>query len=201
MNKRALMLTAATAALMSGPAFATCPSPAPTWTTITTSISVPVDTACADSGNPGSITIATNGTVAVTANPYTSAAATVDSGTIAMPNQITNSGLISYNGVSSATAVELLAITPTGGQPNGNVGGLDNIGTIQMTGTGTDKNGILIGLPSTITSGTFTGGVVPSVAIPSLPPTFASDPVAIYLQAASTVTVTGTDSFGIDDVA
>ena len=152
MNKRALMLTAATAALMSGPAFASCPSPAPSWTTINSQISVPVDTACANSGAPGPITITTSGSVIVTTSPYTNPAVTVDSGTMAVPNTVFNSGTISYIGVQNAVGVELQANTTA------NVGGLDNIGTINLTGNGTDKTGILIGYPvgSSMTTGTFT---------------------------------------------
>jgi hypothetical protein len=189
------MLTAATAALMSGPAFATCPNPAPTWTTISTEITVPVDTACANSGSPSSITITTSGSVVITTTPYTTPAVTIDSGTVATPNTVFNSGLISYNGVTNAVGVELLA--------NGNVGGLDNIGTINLTGTGTGKTGILIGLLSPATTGTFTGGVVPipTTPITVLPPNFTNDNIAIYLQSGSTINVAGTQSYGIQSIA
>jgi len=195
LNKRALMLTAATAALMSGPAFATCPTTPPTWTTISTQITVPVDTACADSGNPGTITIATDGSVVVSTSPYTVPAVTIDSGTMTSPGNVTNAGTISYNGVSSSTGVELLA--------NGNVGGLDNqdLGTIELTGSGTSKIGILVGLLPTATTGTFTGGVVPAAAIAYLPTNLATDPIAIYLENGSTLNVVGTTSYGIETLA
>ncbi len=192
MNKRALMLTAATAALMSGPAFASCPSPAPNWTSITTQITVPVDTACANAGAPGTITITTSGSVVLSSSTTTTPAVTIDSGTVGAPNTVFNSGTISYNGITNAVGVELLA--------NGNVGGLENIGSINLTGAGTTKTGVLIGLLSPATTGTFTGGVVPTVAISDLPSNFASDNIAIYLQSGSTVAVEGTGAYGIQSM-
>jgi Autotransporter beta-domain len=194
LNKRALLLTAATAALLSGPAYAACPSGA-NWTSITTSIGTTgVDTACANNGAPGTITITTSGAVSIATNPYTTAAITIDSGTTSAPGTVTNQGTISYQGVDNAVGVELLA--------NGNVGGLDNAGDgiINLLGAGTAKTGILIGLPSGNTTGTFTGKVSPILPLTDVPTFFAGDPAAIILEASSTVEVQGTVSSGIQEV-
>ncbi len=190
MNKRALMLTAATAALMSGPAFAACPTPAPTWTSITTNITVPVDTACANQGNPGPITIATSGSVTISTNPFTTPAVTIDSGTTSVPGTVTNNGTISYTGVTDAVGVQLTAA--------GNTGAIINAADaiIDLTGDGDAKTGILVALPTGATTGTFTG-ITPPTVDSLLPANFQSDLIAIDLQASSTLKIEGTDSYGI----
>src|SRR5215469_14354041 len=90
LTKRALLLSAAVAALLSGRAAAD--------TTITTKITTPQNTAA-----DGNITIDTGGSVVITTNPPTAAAVTINSDAI-----VNNEGLISYNGVGAATAVELI---------------------------------------------------------------------------------------------
>ena len=195
MNKRALMLTAATAALMSGPAFAACPTPAPTWTSITTNITVPVDTACANQGNPGPITIATSGSVTISTNPFTTPAVTIDSGTTSVPGTVTNNGTISYTGVTDAVGVQLTAA--------GNTGAIINAADaiIDLTGDGDAKTGILVALPTGgATTGTFTG-ITPPTVDTLLPANFQTDPIAIDLQASSTLKIEGTSSYGIETVS
>jgi hypothetical protein len=193
LNKRALMLTAATAALMSGPAFATCPTTPPNWTNITTTITVPVDTACANQNSPGTITIATSGSVTISTNPFTTPAVTIDSGTMSAPAIVTNSGTISYTGIDDAVGVQITAA--------GNTGAFINAadGIIDLTGDGDSKVGILVALPTSATTGTFTG-ITPPTVDTLLPAQYQSDLIAIDLQTTSTLKVEGTDSYGIETV-
>lgn len=135
MTKRALMLSAAVAALLAGPAMAD--------KTINTQVTTTQDTA-----TDGNITIDSSGAVEITTNPPSGAAVTINS-----DNIVTNDGLITYKGVTGATGVELVT---------GNTGEFMGTGKIDMTGTGDDKVGILISGPSgNVNSGTFTG-VTPS---------------------------------------
>jgi len=193
LNKRALMLTAATAALMSGPAFAQCPTTAPNWTDITTTINVPVDTACAASNAPGTITIATNGTISISTSPFTTPALTIDSGTTSAPGTVTNNGTISYTGVDDAVGVQLTAAGNTGAY----IGAADSV--IDLTGDGDSKSGILIALPTGATAGTFTG-ITPPTVDTILPLQYQSDLIAIDLQTSATLKVQGTASYGIESV-
>jgi outer membrane autotransporter protein len=184
------MLTAATAALMSGPAFAACPTTPPTWTSITTNITVPVDTACANQGNPGTITIATSGSVTISTNPFTTPAVTIDSGTTSAPGIVTNGGTISYTGVTDAVGVQMTA--------TGNTGAIINAtdGIIDLTGSGDGKTGILVALPTNATTGTFTG-ITPPTVDSLLPANYQADLIAIDLQTSSTLKIEGTSSYGI----
>ncbi len=182
LNKCALMLTAATAALMSGgSAFAQCtitPTPTANNTSISTEITTPVDTACADAGNAGNIIIvASTGSVQLSTDPFTTAAVTIDSS-----NTVTNNNIISYTGVSDAVAVQIDAGGYTGQLMNASGG------QINIEGSGVDETGILVALPTGATSGTFTGEVIP---------TFGTDLVAIDLAVGSSITMSGTGSFAI----
>jgi Autotransporter beta-domain len=182
LNKCALMLTAATAALISGgSAFAQCtitPPPTANNTNISTEITTPVDTACADAGNAGNIVIVeTTGSVQLSADPFVTAAVTIDSS-----NTVTNNNIISYTGVDDAVAVQIDAGGYTGQLMNASGG------QINIEGDGTDETGILVALPTGATSGTFTGEVVP---------TFGTDLVAIDLAVGSSITMEGTSSFAI----
>jgi hypothetical protein len=179
--KRALLLTAATVALMSGPAFATDPNN----TDITTKVTTPVATSTANSGAPADILIDTTGTVEVSgptgSNPVVPAA-TIDSSNI-----ITNKGTIDFDSVPGAIGVQL---------DSGNAGGpisgaFDNIGVINLTGGGTVKTGILITTPTGL-SATFTGVPLPDAATPVTTPT------AIDLESGSTLNVQGDSSTGIE---
>ncbi len=165
LNKRALMLSAATVALLSGPALAD--------TDISKQVTSPINTA-----TDGNITIESDGSVVVTANPPNGAAVTINS------NDIVNNvgGTISYKGITDATAVELVT---------GNTGEFESTGTVDVTGGGTDKTGILISGPKSDTaSGTFTGVV----------PAGGTSPVAINLETGSILKVQGDTSFGINEL-
>jgi hypothetical protein len=155
------MLSAATVALLSAPALAD--------TDITTKLTSPINTA-----TDGNITIESDGSVVITTSPPTAAAVTINSDAT-----VTNAGLISYKAVTAATGVELVT---------GNTGEYSGAGTIDLTGTGTDKTGILISGPAgNLDSGTFTGFISNG----------GTSPVAIYLNAGSTLSVQGDNSFGI----
>jgi hypothetical protein len=126
----------------------------------------------------GNITIESSGAVVISTNPPTAAAVTIHS-----DNIVTNAGLISYTGVSGATGVELVT---------GYTGEFDSTGKVDLTGTGTGKIGILIsGIPSDPNSGTFTGVI----------PEGGTTPVAINLEAGSTLTIQGDNSIGIDQLS
>jgi hypothetical protein len=138
LTKRALMLSAAVAALVAGRAAAD--------TDITTKVTTPQSTA-----TDGSITIESTGSVVITTNPPTAAALTINSDNAI----INNMGTVSYTGVTGAKGVELVT---------GYSGEFESTGKVDMTGTGSAKTGILIsGIPSDPNSGTFTG-VTPSGA-------------------------------------
>jgi len=166
LTKRALLLSAAVAALLCGRAAAD--------TTISTKVSTPQNT-----DTDGNITITSGGSIVITASPPVAAAVTIHSDNALVNNQ----GLISYNGVSSATAIQLTT---------GYTGEFESTGKIQLTGAGSSKVGILIaGVPSDLNSGTFTG----------LIPSGGSLPVAIDLAAGSTTALQGDDSIGISQLS
>lgn len=160
MNKRALMLTAATVALLSGqtdPASATttptCTAASSTATLcdITTVVVTPLATSTVQTGG-SDITIETTGSIAVTTSPETAPALKIDSN-----NNVTNFGTISYKGVANAVGVQIDAGTSsTATTTTGSLNGL--LGTIDLTGAGTGKTGVLVELPTGNVSGTFNGG-------------------------------------------
>lgn len=164
MNKRALMLTAAVT-LLSGPGVAD--------TSITTKLTSPQFTS-----TDGNITIETDGSIVVTTSPPTSAAVTINSN-----DTVTNDGTISYKGVTNAVGVQLTT---------GYTGEFEGTGTVDLTGVGTGKTGILITGPSSdMASGTFTGVIA----------TGTTTPVAIDLGAGSVLKVQGDNSVGIKELA
>jgi len=166
LTKRALLLSAAVAALLCGRAAAN--------TTIDTKVTTPQNT-----DTDGSITITSGGSVVITANPPTAAALTIQSDNALINNQ----GLISYNGVGSATAVKLTT---------GYSGEFESTGKIDMTGTGDSKIGILIsGVPTDPNSGTFTGII----------PTGGTKPIAIDLGTGSVTNLQGDGSIGISQLS
>lgn len=165
MNKRALMLSAATVALLTGSALAD--------TDVTKQLTSPIDTQ-----TDGNITIESDGSVIVTANPPTAAAVTINSNAI-----VNNEGLISYNGVDAATGVKL---------QTGVTGEYEQTGTLDLTGTGTGKTGIAIAGPSgNPNSGTFTGVI----------PAGGGSPIAINLESGATISVRGDTSIGINQLS
>ena len=162
MNKHALMLTVATVALMSGPAFAAVGP-----TTINDK-----QTTLQKTSTTGDLTIGSGGSVVLTA---ATPAVEIDSA-----NWISNSvsgALISNKNTANAIGVQLDATNAgTNGTALGTVA-FDNFGTVDLTGTGTAKIGILV--KSVTGSGdTFNGD--------------------IKLEASSSVKVTGDSSYGLE---
>lgn len=194
LHKRALLLTAATVALLSGQGIAAT-STTPTnvclkntddLTDITKHVGDTVCTSTANKGAPGDIVIETNGTIAIAqvtgANPTIFPAITIDS-----DNLVTNKGTINFIGTKNAIGVQLDA---------GHTGGFDlDLGTLNMTGTGTNKIGILVTAGSSGVAGTFTGVAMPNAGTPLTSPT------AINIEAGSTLEMAGDGSNGIQIAA
>ena len=163
MNKHALMLTAATVALMAGPAHAT--------TTINSKVTTAQKTSDTDD-----LTIDTGGSVVVKiSNP----AIKIDS-----DNSVTinSGGTVSNKGTDGAIGIQLNATTAGTGPGDGTPGSataLDSAGTIDLTGSGTDKTAIL----------------VKAIGNPGI---FNGD---ISLEASSNTRVTGDGSTGLDVAA
>jgi hypothetical protein len=192
-NKRALMLTVAAAALVGTPAYAAtvtgCDSSNTTnYTDITTKVTVPLCTSLANKGASGNILIDTNGSVVVS-GPSSSTATVVPAVTINSSNIVTNKGTIQFTGVTSAIGVQLNSANSSGAIS----GAFDNEGTVNLDGSGTSKIGILITTPTTpagLTT-TFTGVPLPNATTPVTRPT------AIDLESGSVLEVQGDSSVGI----
>ena len=140
MNKHALMLTAATVALMAGPAFAVGP----------TSITSKKETTAQKTSTTGDLTIGAGGSVEVKLG---SAAVTIDSDNFVKLS--TSDAKITNLDTSGAIGVQLNATTGAG-----TTGSLNSLGAIDLTGTGTGKTGILVALATpSLTAGTFNGDI------------------------------------------
>lgn len=165
MNKRALMLSAATVALLTVQALAD--------TDIKTKLTTPINTQ-----KDGNITIESDGSVVITTSPPTVAAVTIDSDAT-----VTNSGTISYKGVTDATGVELVT---------NHTGEYSGAGSIDLTGTGDSKTGLIVSGPvGNLNSGTFTGVI----------PNGGTTPIAIDLLTGSTLSVQGDNSVAIKQLS
>lgn len=226
MNKRALMLTAAVSALLSGHAYAASPCDTSTSTTgncdITTGFSYPLYTGTVDTGvansatGLGNITLDTDSVLTIGTNPPTAPAITINSGTATAPAEVNNTTQINYEGISYAVGVLLEEAsvptsTTTYGTAEYNVGEFYNSsGTVDMLGGGTAVTGILIaggaypgaGL-SDAETGTYanssaTGGLGLFTGATDYEPTGSTRPVAIYLGAGSVVEIQGLSSYGIN---
>ena len=90
MNKRALMLSAATASLLAGQVLAD--------TDISKQVTTPQTTS-----QDGNITIESDGSIVITTSPPTGAAVTINSDNALVNNE----GTISYKGVTNATGIQL----------------------------------------------------------------------------------------------
>ncbi len=139
LNKRALLLPAAVFALLSGPALAD--------TDITTATTTAIATSAA-----GEVTI--EGTGAINVTTATTPALKIDS-----DNNVINKGTISNKNTANAVGVEIVAghgsATTTVATYNGALyGGTSSGFSIDLTGTGTGKTGLLIDTPSITTVGT-----------------------------------------------
>jgi hypothetical protein len=169
LKKHALMLTAATIALLAGQASAT--------TTITEKKTSALKTSTINSGAADDIEIGTGGSVVVTiSNPAikidSDNSVTIDSGTT-----------VSNKGTDGAIGIQLNATTAGTGPGDGTPGSataLDSLGTIDLTGSGTDKTAVLV------------------KAIDGAGSIFNGD---ITLEASSNTRVTGDGSTGLDVAA
>jgi hypothetical protein len=138
--KHRLMLSAAATALLAGPALAANP------TVITTILTAPLKTSTANSGAPDNVQINSGGGITINA---TGAALTIDSN-----NWVNNGGVISNKDHDGARGVTIDA-TGAGGTLTAPIGNpfLLNTGTIDLTGTGTGKIGVLLN------GGTYNGSI------------------------------------------
>jgi len=144
MNKRVLLLSAASAALLSGPVL--LPAHADNLD-ITSATKEAVKPSAAANSSAGDITIETTGSITVKA---ASPAVTLDSN-----NKVSNLGTISNQDTANAVGIGIdtgTALTRTGT--------LSNTGTIDLSGTGTGKTGIQLG-----GTGNFVGNI--TLATPS----------------------------------
>jgi hypothetical protein len=157
-------------ALLSGPALAADPNNSD----ITTKVTTNLQTATANAGAASDITIETNGSVVVQS--------TTPIIQINSSNIVTNKGAISNANTQGATGIELDA---------GNSGAFDNIGSVDMTGSGQSKIGINIVQPTGSTATVFNGVPLPGAAIPVTTNTI------IDLDAESTFSIAGDNSTGI----
>ncbi|HEY2032488.1 MAG TPA: autotransporter domain-containing protein [Rhizomicrobium sp.] len=186
--KRALMLTAATVALLSGPANAAtattgCDSTNTTdYTDITKAVSVPLCTLYANKGAAGNITFESNGSLSIASSTNT----TVPAIEINSNNSvIMDAGsLIAFNDTAAAVGIQA---------DQGQTGEIAVGGNINLTGSGTGKTGILIGNPANTTVGTFTG-ISDTTNNPDAP---TGDLTAVVLESGSVLNVTGGSSYGI----
>jgi Autotransporter beta-domain len=226
LNKRALMLTAATTALLSGQALgATCDSTSTTGNcSISTEITSPLYTGAPTAGvtgaqgNLGNITINTNGSLVIGTTPPLAPAITINSGTTAAPTFVNNTTTISYQGISYAVGTLLqeasvATSTSTYGTPENWVGQYYSAaGVMNLLGAGTNKNGILIaggafpgsgltnaetGIYANNTGATINNGLGLFTGATGGPAN-STTPTAIYMAAGSTIEIQGTNSFGIN---
>ncbi len=220
LNKRALMLTAAATALLSGHAYAASPcnttSSTPGNCDITTAIAVPLYTGTAPAGvtgaqgGLGNFTLDTDSTLTIPTNPPTAPAITINSS-----NTVTNSTTTTYQGINDTVGVLLEeASVPTAATGAGSVGNVENFtgefyntGTIDLEGAGVGKNGILIAggaFPGTSGTTNAAGGIYANTGlgvftgVTGFEPVGGTSPVAIDFAAGSILEVQGTNSFGIN---
>ncbi len=181
MNKRALLLTAATVALLSGQAWAATD-------TITTKVTTPLKTSTAGTGSThadidlSSVTSGsktTYGTIELSSPSGTPPAVEIDSSNIVKLDATSNT--ITYSNVSNAVGIQA---------DQGNQGEIVSAGTLTLIGSGTDKVGIRIGDPNTAV-GTFTGV---SDADNSYS---AGEVTALNLEAGSAINILGDGSTGM----
>ncbi|MDE2265995.1 MAG: autotransporter domain-containing protein [Alphaproteobacteria bacterium] len=169
MSKRILMLSAATAALLAGQAFADTDVTKSTSTALTTG-SLP--TSAPGTGSAGNVTIESGGAVNVNvAGTYTSGTSTLNAGAITVNSDsfVWNKGAIANS--SSSTPTGILVDMTTNPNPlsqgttvNPNSYGIDfaNAATLNLTGSGTTKRGIWLSNAADTTalnSYTYTGPI------------------------------------------
>jgi hypothetical protein len=133
-TKRRLMLSVAGAALLSSPGFAQTPTPPLLDITTSTSTAVATATACANS-TPCDITIESTGSINIgAASPVV---------TINSNNSFTNSGSVTNKNTTGAIGVQIdTGFTNTTPSATTAGSGIEDFGTIDLTGSGTGKIGI-----------------------------------------------------------
>ena len=178
MKKSALLMTAATVALLSGPALADTTTACDTsnttdYTSITSKITVPLCTDTADKGAAGDIEITATGSVVLTKNA--GPIVTIDSDAVGTNSLITDVGsLMSANSTDSAVGIKIVTSDTAGTTPvtiNGG-SGIQLSGTLNLTGDGGTKQGLYL-----FGDGTYVGNIV--------------------MVAGSSLSVTGDNSNGI----
>lgn len=199
MNKRALMLTAAATALLSGHAFGATSVCSTTTSTagncdITTEFQYPLFTGPVApnvvnaQSTGGGLTVDTNGLLDLGVNPPQAPAITINSGTAASPTIVTNATQIDYEGINYTTGVLLEeASVPASAAQYGTAENwtgefINTAGTVNLLGAGTNKTGILIAggafyqstTSTTSTTSVYsdpTSGEYPNTAGPTTSPT------------------------------
>jgi hypothetical protein len=180
------MLTAATVALLSGPAFGAAID-------ITSKTTAPLTSA-----NDGPITLDTNGSIVIpSSSSATAAAAAIELNSPTAANNIFTSlagTTLSFNDTSYAIGIQA---------DPGFTGEIISAGAINLTGSGTYKNGIVFGdLLTSTTTGTFTGTYDgTNNPTPVTNPANPSSLTALYLQSGSSLAVVGDGSSDIQVVS
>ncbi|HUJ03786.1 MAG TPA: hypothetical protein VLW75_09135, partial [Rhizomicrobium sp.] len=193
MKKRALLLAAAAIALFSGPALAASNCDTTTITAycdITTVITSAVTTSTVNNGSPDDIFIETvaSGKSTPAGVQISSSNATVATTALKIDsdNNVTNEGTISNKDTPYGVGVEINA-----GQSSTDTTTVADfygtLGTIDLSGAGTTKTGVLLDLPTTLAAGTIDATQVPSSGVTS----------AVTGIDLGTVTVVGDDSYGV----
>ncbi|MGC9952995.1 MAG: autotransporter outer membrane beta-barrel domain-containing protein [Rhizomicrobium sp.] len=180
MSKQILMLSAATAALLAGPAFADTTISSSTSTALTTGAAWKTTTITGvGTPNAGNITISTAGSVAI-------GTASVGAITVDSSNYVYSVGAISNNDVSSASGILIdvstnpnLSSASFTNAVSATISGagvyVDSVSNLSLTGAGTGKHGIW--LNATNGDGTYTGDII--------------------FNSNSTVTINGDSSYGV----
>lgn len=148
MSKRILMLSAATAALLVGQAFADTDITKSTTTALTTGA---LPSGAFGTGDAGNITVGTGGAISISKGPVTSGTITYNTGAITVnsDNFVLNQGNISNSNAATATGI-LVDVTknpnPISAANTANTSGygidLANASTLDLSGSGTGKHGI-----------------------------------------------------------
>ncbi|HVP84952.1 MAG TPA: autotransporter domain-containing protein [Rhizomicrobium sp.] len=143
--KRGLLLSAASAVALSVPAFADDLD-------VTTNLTSPVKTSAAKNGTAGNITIESNGSITIT---QAAPAVTLDSSnTVSIFGNLSNKGTTGAEGIVIDTGTNTTPATITGSLSVTPVNS-SSVTSIDLSGSGDTKTGLLIG-----GNGTFTGNVL-----------------------------------------
>ncbi|MDE2112384.1 MAG: autotransporter outer membrane beta-barrel domain-containing protein [Alphaproteobacteria bacterium] len=162
MSKRILMLSAATAALLAGQAFADTDVTKSTSTALTTGT---LPTGAFGTGNAGNVTVESGGAISISKGPVTSGTTTINTGaiTINSDNFVYSLGNITNDKTTGAAGI-LVNMTnnpdPISAANTANTSGygieLGNASSLNLTGSGTGKHGIWLNNTDTTTTNTYT---------------------------------------------